>query len=86
MIISGDIAVKAPRQAVFDALRDARFFASCVEGVRDMAEIDPTHYRAVLDTKVAYMRFKFDVTVEITRIEPPHEIVARLEEIGRAHV
>src|ERR1043166_2551536 len=25
------------------------------------------------------MRFKFDVTVEITRIEPPHEIVARLE-------
>jgi carbon monoxide dehydrogenase subunit G len=79
MLISGDITVKAPRQAVFAALRDARFFASCIEGVRDMAELDPNHYTAVLDTKVAYMRFKFNVTVELTRIEPPHEIVARVQ-------
>jgi carbon monoxide dehydrogenase subunit G len=41
MKFSGELTVKAPRGAVFDALRDARFFASCVDGVRDPVEIAP---------------------------------------------
>src|SRR5262245_12825748 len=47
MKFAGDIYLKAPRAAVFAKLRDARFFASCVEGVRDLNEIDPDHYTAV---------------------------------------
>ena len=65
MNISGEITVAAPRTAVFDKLKDAPFFASCVEGVKDLKEIDATHYDAVLETRVAYMRFKFKVSVEI---------------------
>jgi carbon monoxide dehydrogenase subunit G len=64
---------------VFNALRDARFFASCVEGVHDLNEIDPTHYSAVFETKIAYMKFKFNVTVELMRVEPPSEIEAKVE-------
>jgi uncharacterized protein len=75
----GDITVKAPRAAVFAAMRDARFFAGCVEGVHDLNEIDATHYAAVFETKVAYMKFKFNVTVELTRVEPPCEIEAKME-------
>src|ERR1700736_5868481 len=71
MKITGQVRIKAPRAAVFAALRDARFFASCVEGVRDLAEIAPDRYAAVLETKVAYMSFKFNVTVELTRASPP---------------
>jgi uncharacterized protein len=79
MKINGEITVKAPRAAVFDRLRDARFFASCVEGVHDLNEIDETHYTAVLETRIAYMKFKFNVTVEVVRISPPDEIEARVE-------
>lgn len=79
MNFSGEITVRAPREAVFDALRDAHFFASCVDGVRDMKAVDPTHYTAIMETKVAYIRFKFDVAVEITRIEPHDTIEARVE-------
>src|SRR6185312_627343 len=67
----GELTVKAPRAAVFDALRDARFFASCVDGVRDLSEIGPDRYAAVFETKVAYMKFSFKVTVEVVRAEPP---------------
>lgn len=79
MKFTGELTVKAPRAAVFDALRDARFFASCVEGVRDLSEIDPDHYAAVFETKVAYMKFSFKVTVEVTRAEAPSTIEAKVE-------
>ncbi len=39
MKFTGELSVKAPRAAVYEKLRDARFFASCVDGVRDLAEI-----------------------------------------------
>jgi carbon monoxide dehydrogenase subunit G len=79
MKLAGDLIIAAPRQAVFDALRDARLFASCVDGVRDLQEIDPSHYRAVMETKVAYIKFKFDVAVEVTKVEPPQTIEAKVQ-------
>jgi uncharacterized protein len=79
MIITGEITLPAPRENVFQVLQDAPFFASCVEGVRDLKEIDATHYDAVLDTKVAYMNFTFKVSVEVTRLAPPERIEAKIE-------
>src|SRR5260370_22492167 len=79
MKFTGDIAIVAPREAVFAKVRDARFFASCVEGVRDLNEIDCDHYTAVLETKIAYLKFKFNVTLQVLRSEPPKEIEARIE-------
>lgn len=78
MKLSGEIAVEAPRPRVFAALRDAEFFASCVEGVSDMTEIDDRNYTAKLKTKVAYIRFSFDVEVSITRIEQDRLIEAQV--------
>ena len=75
----GEITVAAPREAVFKALSDASFFASCIEGVRDLKSIDATHYDAVLETRIAYMRFSFKVAVEISRVTPPDEIEAKVE-------
>ena len=79
MIITGEITLPAPREAVFQVLQNAPFFASCVEGVRDLKEIDATHYDAVLDTKVAYMKFTFKVSIEVTRLLPPERIEAKIE-------
>ena len=79
MNIAGEITVAAPREAVFKALSDAPFFASCIEGVQDLKQIDASHYDAVLETRIAYMRFKFKVVVEMTRLTPPEEIEAKVE-------
>ena len=79
MKFRGDIWMEAPRDAVFAKVRDARFFASCIEGVQDLSEIDADHYTAVLETKVAYLKFKFNVAVEVVRMEPPREIEAKIE-------
>jgi len=79
MNLSGEITVRAPRQAVFDAVRDARFFASCIDGVHDLVETDPTHYAARFRTKLAYMSFTFAVSVEVTATVPPERIEAKLE-------
>jgi carbon monoxide dehydrogenase subunit G len=79
MNVSGEFTVNAPRQQVFEALREARSFVRFVDGVNDLKEIDPTHYEATFETKVAYMKFKFAVTVEVTRIQAPSEIEAKIE-------
>ena len=79
MIVTGEITLSAPRETVFQVLQNAPFFASCVEGVHDLKEIDATHYDAMLETKVAYMTFSFKVSVEVTRLSPPDRIEAKIE-------
>jgi hypothetical protein len=79
MKFSGELTVKAPRAEVFKAVRDARFFASCVDGVSELVETAPDTYAALFETKVAYMKFKFKVTVEVVRADPPNEIEAKVE-------
>jgi uncharacterized protein len=79
MKFTGDIWMEAPREAVFAKVRDARFFASCIDGVQTLTELDPDHYTAVLETKVAYLKFKFNVAVEVVRVDAPREIEARIE-------
>ena len=79
MNVSGEFIVNAPRDVVYKTLRDASSFVRFVDGVQDLKEIDPTHYEAVFETKVAYMKFRFAVTVEVIRIEEPAEIEAKIE-------
>jgi carbon monoxide dehydrogenase subunit G len=79
MKVEGEIGVDAPRDLVFSRLSDAPFFASCIDGVSDLAAIDATHYSAQFATRVAYMRFTFKVTVEMTRLTPPDSIEAKVE-------
>jgi hypothetical protein len=79
MKITGELTVPAPQAAVFEAVQDARFFAACIDGVQELTEVDPMHYDAVLETKVAYMKFRFKLSVEVTRKEPPDTIEAKVE-------
>ena len=79
MKFSGEIQVGAQRDAVFAKLQDIPFFASCLEDVRDLKPLDDRRFDAVLETKVAYMTFKFKVTVELTEMTPPQRITAKVE-------
>jgi hypothetical protein len=79
MKFTGEISVPAGREAVFAKISDARFFATCVDGVQELEEIDPDHYNAVLETKVAYLKFRFKISVERTHNDPPCAIKAKIE-------
>ena len=79
MKIDGELTVRAPQAAVYDAVQDARFFASCIDGVQELTEVDPTYYNAVFETKVAYMKFRFKVSVEVVRKEAPSLMEAKIE-------
>jgi len=79
MKVEGEISVQAPREVVFARLSDAPFFTSCVDGVKELTAIDETHYSALFATRIAYLRFTFKVNVEMTRIEPPTRIEAKIE-------
>jgi len=79
MNVSGQFTVQAPREVVFNTIRDPRTFVGFVEGVSELKEIDPTHFTAVFETRVAYMKFKFNVTVEVIRMETPGVIEAKIE-------
>ena len=79
MHVAGEFTVAAPRSAVFDRLRDASAFAKFVDGVQDLKQIDPTHFAAIFETRIAYMKFRFAVTVELTRIDAPNVIETKIE-------
>jgi uncharacterized protein len=79
MNVAGEFTVDVPRDEVFKVLRDAHSFVRFVDGVHDLEQIDANRYRAVFETKVAYMKFKFAVMVEITRIEEPSQIASSIE-------
>jgi carbon monoxide dehydrogenase subunit G len=79
MKFTGELIVSAPCDATYDKIRDARFFASCVKGVRDLTETGADRYAAIFETKVAFMNFKFEVDVEVTAAERPRRIDAKIE-------
>ena len=79
MILSGAFKVPAARDVVYARLTDAKFFASCVDGVGDLTEVDPTHYTATLETRIAYMKFKFAVKIAFVDMDPPNGMTARAE-------
>jgi carbon monoxide dehydrogenase subunit G len=79
MHVSGEFVVSAPRNAVFARLRDAASFVKLVDGVEDLRQIDPTHFAATFETRIAYMKFKFAVTVEVIEVDAPSVIEAKIE-------
>ncbi|MGA0595869.1 CoxG family protein [Enterovirga sp. CN4-39] len=79
MKFTGEFTVAAPRDVVYERLNDAPFFASCLEGVGELTQVDETRYTATLETRIAYIKFKFAVAVEFVEKVAPEKIVAKAE-------
>jgi uncharacterized protein len=79
MKVEGEISVAAPRARVFERLSNAEFFASCIDGVRELTHNSGSRYTATFTTRVAFMKFTFKVQVEMTRRERPSDIEAKVE-------
>ena len=79
MKFDGGFTVPAEREIVFARLNDPHFFASCLDGVSELVEVDPTHFTARLATRIAYIKFNFAISVEIAEIVAPSRVVAKSE-------
>lgn len=79
MKFEGRFRIPAPREEVFARLNDPHFFVACLEGVSDLEEIDEDHYTAKLETRIAYIKFRFDVAVALLERTAPSRVVAQLE-------
>ncbi|WP_313808146.1 FAD binding domain-containing protein [Sphingobium sp.] len=79
MKFEGRFRIAAPRDEVFARLNDPQFFVSCLEGVSDLKEIDADHYTATLETRIAYIKFRFDMAVALLERTAPERVVAQLE-------
>jgi len=75
----GRFRIPAPRAEVFEKLNDPHFFASCLEGVSDLKEIDENNFKATLETRIAYIKFSFAVAVTLVERIAPERIVARID-------
>lgn len=75
---SGEVSVDVDRASAFEFVSDPLRLAKCVPGCRDLQEISPGRYSAVVTSKVAFIAVSFKVIVEIVKNEPPDVIEAKI--------
>jgi uncharacterized protein len=75
---SGEITVDVARPIAFAFVEDARRLARCIPGCRDLEELSPGHYAAVLTSSVAFVTLSFNVIIDVIRSEPPGLLEAKV--------
>src|SRR5262249_49388017 len=81
---SGEFSVDVDRAAVFGFVGDPVRLARSIPGCSNLSEISPGRYSAILANDVAFVTLKFKIIVEVTKMEPPSRIEAKVtgESIG----
>ena len=75
---SGEITVSVDRLAAFAVVRDPVRLAGCIPGCRDLCELSPNKYTAVLTSRVGFMTLSFKVTIDVVKMEPPSTVEAKI--------
>jgi carbon monoxide dehydrogenase subunit G len=74
----GEITVDVARPTAFAFVEDARRLARCIPGCRDLKELSPDRYAAVLTSSVAFMTLSFNVLIDVVRRDPPSLLEAKV--------
>jgi len=80
----GQVRVAVDRATAFDYVGDPVRLAQCIPGCRDLRELSPGRYSAVLTNEVGFITLSFKVTVEVVKVEPLSAMEAKItgEAIG----
>jgi carbon monoxide dehydrogenase subunit G len=83
---NGQVRVDVDRITAFNFVRDPVSLAACIPGCKELIEVSPGVYSAVLMNEVAFITLSFKVRVEVLKIEAPDTIEAKIsgETIGLA--
>ena len=74
----GQVRVDVNRIAAFDFVADPVRLAQCIPGCKDLRELSPGRYSAVLTNRVAFITLSFKDIVEVIRMESPGRIEAKI--------
>lgn len=75
---TGEVTVEADLATAFAFMQDPERLAGCIPGCRDLRELAPGRYSAVLTNRVAFMTLGFKVVIDVVKMEPPNEIEAKI--------
>ena len=76
MQTGGEFTVAVPQDRAFAFVSDPFEIATCIPGCSALREVSPGKYAAKLTNRVGPISIAFDVTVELTKVEPPSAIDA----------
>ena len=71
-----DLTIAVTQDGAFAFISDPFKIATCIPGCSDLREVSPGKYAAKLSNRVGPISITFDVTVELTKVEPPSAIDA----------
>ena len=78
MKVEREIAIRAPRQVVWDFLWDVPRLAACIPGARDVRALEAgKRYAAVVGEKVGPFKVEFPLEIEVLEANPPERLRAR---------
>jgi carbon monoxide dehydrogenase subunit G len=75
---TGQIRVDVDRASAFDFVRDPTRLAQCIPGCKDLHELSPGRYSAILTNQVAFITLNFKVIVQVVKIHAPEVIEANI--------
>jgi carbon monoxide dehydrogenase subunit G len=72
MDMTGDYVIKAPRQAVWDALNNSDVLKLCIPGCEEVEKTSDTSFSAMVVAKVGPVKAKFTGEVTLSELNPPN--------------
>lgn len=75
---TGEIVVEVDRDTAFKFIEVPEQLAQCIPGCRDLRQVSPKSFTAVLTSEVSFMTLNFQVVVEVVKISPPDAIEAKI--------
>jgi hypothetical protein len=74
----GEVRVATDPATTFAFISDPFRLATCIPGCDDLRDLGGGRYGATLKNKVGFIAVKFDVVVELTKVDPPAAIDATI--------
>jgi len=69
--LEGSYTISAPRDRVFDLLRDPQLLRTCIPNCEELTEVSPGRYEATIRAGIGSIRGTFTGHVEISDLQPP---------------
>ena len=71
MEMSGKIELKKSPQFIWVALNSPEVLEQCIPGCEELKQISPTHFSAIVVTKVGPVKVKFKGNIYLEKLNPP---------------
>jgi len=75
---TGEIVVEVDCDTAFKFIEVPEQLARCIPGCRDLRQVSPASFTAVLTGEVSFMTLNFQVVVEVVKVNPPNTIEAKI--------